>query len=98
VALEAAAGAMFDEIIIRLDRDLRGSTPETMEAYLREGIDSVSPDIPVRTINEEVRAIAYALENAQPGSFISIFAEDVSDSISLGENFKIIQDRRVLIE
>jgi cyanophycin synthetase len=98
VALGAAAATMFDQIIIRMDQDLRGCTVEEMDAMLREGIASVSPDLPVRTIKEEPRAIAYALENAQPGSFISIFAEDVSESIKLVENFKTIQDRRELIE
>ncbi|CAN5907587.1 cyanophycin synthetase [soil metagenome] len=98
VALGAAAATMFDQIIIRMDQDLRGCTVEEMDAMLREGIASVSPDLSVRTIKEEARAIAYALENAQPGSFISIFAEDVSESIKLVENFKTIQDRRELIE
>jgi cyanophycin synthetase len=98
IAIGAAAATMFDEIIIRMDQDLRGSTIELMDGALREGISQVSAEIPVKTIIEETRAIAYALEHAIPGSFISIFTEDVNESINLVENFKIIQDRRVLIE
>lgn len=92
------SGEIFDEIIVRLDADLRGRTPnEIMEPVLR-GIEDTAPEKPVRQIPEEMRAIAFALEHAEPGSLIAIFTEDVHESVKMVESFKVIQDRKVFVE
>lgn len=92
------AGEYFDEIIIRQDKDLRGASPEHLNSLLLEGIRSVDPKKHVIVIPEEMRAIAHALENASRGSLITIFSEDVSEAIKLVENFRLIQDRRELVD
>jgi cyanophycin synthetase len=92
------AAEYFDEIIIRQDKDLRGASPEHINNLLLEGIHSVDPGKQVVVIPQEMRAIAHALENATRGSLITIFSEDIGEAIKLVENFRVIQDRRVLVD
>ncbi|QCR21378.1 cyanophycin synthetase [Pontibacter sp. SGAir0037] len=96
--LGKVAGQIFDEIIVRLDSDLRGKTADEITIPLMHGIEDAAPYKPVRLIPEEMRAIAYALEHAEENSFIAVFTEDVSESVKMVENFKVIQDRTVLVE
>ncbi|WP_018477474.1 cyanophycin synthetase [Pontibacter roseus] len=97
--LGRVAGEIFDEIIIRLDSDLRGKTAEEITLPMMQGIEDVAPYKQVKVIPEEMRAIAYALENAEEGSFVAIFTEDIEESVKMVESFKVIQDRkRILVE
>jgi cyanophycin synthetase len=98
IGLGRVAAELFDEIIIRLDRDLRGKTGEEINGLLKEGIFSVDPGKKVIEIDQEVRAIAFSLEHAQRGSLIAVFTDDVSEAIRMVENFKTIHDRRVLVD
>lgn len=92
--LGKAAGKAFDEIIIRMDTDLRGKTADEIVEPLMEGIkDGGGPDMPIRLIPEEMRAIAYVLEHARPGSFVAIFSEDIQEAVKMVESFKVIQER-----
>ena len=93
-----ASGEIFDRIIVRLDSDLRGKTVEEITEPLMQGIKDAAPDKPIKYIPEEMRAIAYALEHAKPNSFIAIFTEDVTESIKMVENFKVLEDRKVFAE
>lgn len=92
------SGQIFDEIIVRLDSDLRGKTADEIMGPVLKGIEDTAPDKPVRQIPEEMRAIAFALEHAEPGSLVAIFTEDVHESVKMVESFKVIQDRKVLVE
>lgn len=92
------AATYFDEIIIRQDKDLRGASSEHINNMLMGGIKEVDPNKHVVIIPVEMRAIAHALENAGRGALITIFSEDITEAIKLVENFKIIQDRRVLVD
>jgi cyanophycin synthetase len=98
IELGKIAAQLFDEIIIRQDRDLRGKSGDEINNLIKEGIYSVDPGKKVIEINNEMRAIAFSLENARRGSFISIFTDDVSEATRMVENFKTIQDRRVLVD
>ncbi|MBJ6118405.1 cyanophycin synthetase [Pontibacter sp. BT310] len=96
--LGQAAGNIFDEVIIRLDNDLRGKTAEEITQPLIQGIEDTNANVKIELIPEEMRAIAYALERAEPGSFIAIFTEDISESVKMVEHFKVIQDRKMLVD
>ncbi len=96
--LGQVAGEIFDEIIVRLDTDLRGKTAEEITLPLMRGIEDVAPHKQVKLIPEEMRAIAHALENAEPESFIAIFTEDIAEAVKMVENFKLLQDRKVLVD
>lgn len=88
------AAEVFDEIIIRQDTDLRGSNGKKINNLLKEGIFSVKPELEPKEINQEMRALAYALEYAPEGAFITLFAENIPEAIKLVESFRIIQHRK----
>ena len=96
--LGSMAAGIFDEIIIRQDKDLRGASLDHINNNLLTGIQQVDPNKHVVIIPDEMRAIAHALENAERGDLVTIFSEDISEAIKLVENFKVIQDRRVLVD
>ena len=84
----AAAARMFDEIIIRQDKHLRGRTEDELIAFLQEGIVSVDPNKPVKVIPSESEAIAYAIENAKKGALIVLSSDVVPDALEQVMRFK----------
>jgi len=74
------AAQMFDQIIIRHDEDSRGRTNEEITRLLTEGIESVKT-LPVQIISDEIKAIQYAIENAERGTFITVTSDDTKSSI-----------------
>lgn len=98
VEIGRLAARYFDEIIIRQDKDLRGRTGEEINRLIKLGLQEENPEVPFKEIKDEMRAIAYALEHAARGSFIAIFTDNVNESTKFVEDFKIIQDRRVMVE
>ena len=89
---------LFDQIIIRHDEDMRGREHDAVYELLQQGIRNIDPEKEVIYIPEEMRAIAYALEHAEKGSIITILAEDIPEAIKMVENFRVIQDRRVMVD
>jgi len=79
------AARIFDEIIIRHDADGRGRTPDQLTALLTEGIHREDPQKPITVITNEKDAIGYAIDQAQPDTFIFTCADDVWESIELIE-------------
>lgn len=75
------AATMFDKIIIKHDKDLRGRTAENISELLLEGISQINKAVPTTIISDEKEAIDYAIENAETGSFILICAGIVSETI-----------------
>ncbi|NNK81154.1 MAG: cyanophycin synthetase, partial [Flavobacteriales bacterium] len=87
-AIGAIAAKMFDEIIIRQDRHLRGRDEEELIALLKEGVDSVDSNKPCTIIPSEAEAITYAIENAKKGSLVVISSDVVPDALNLVMKFK----------
>ncbi len=71
----------FDEIIIRCDKNLRGRTAEEIIALLKEGIDSVNPDIPTVVIPNEDKALDYIYENPKQGALYTIMCDVVARAL-----------------
>jgi cyanophycin synthetase len=76
---------IFDEIIIKHDKDLRGRSKDEITKLLLEGIYS-ERKMPVQIISNEFDSIQYALDNAKPGSFNVILADDVMKTIQYIKN------------
>ncbi len=72
------AAEMFDEIIIRHDKNGRGRTNEEITHLLQMGIQKFNPLHNITIISDEKTAVEFAIQNAVPDSFISLFPEDVS--------------------
>jgi cyanophycin synthetase len=77
------AAQMFDSIIIRLDKDLRGRPEDEHSRLLMEGIREIDKAIPVKIIPDEKEAIQYAINNAKKKSLILACADVVPDTLAL---------------
>jgi cyanophycin synthetase len=84
----ALAAEMFDEIIIRQDRNLRGKTEEELIGMVHDGIKSVDPNMKVTIIPSEEEAIRYAITNATKGSLIVVSSDVVPEALNLVMKFK----------
>lgn len=84
----AIAAEMFDEVIIRQDKNLRGRTEEELIGLLKEGIEGVDANKTVRVIPSEAEAITYAVRNAKKGSLIVLCSDVVPDALDLVMKFK----------
>tara|TARA_R110000868_G_scaffold37111_12_gene131580 strand:+ start:270 stop:2921 length:2652 start_codon:yes stop_codon:yes gene_type:complete len=82
------AAEMFDEIIIRQDKHLRGKSEHELIDMLSEGIKKVDPKKKVTVIPKESEAIEYAIKNAIPGSLIIICSDVVPDALALVSKYK----------
>lgn len=76
---------IFDEIIIKHDKDLRGRTRDEITKLLLEGIYS-ERKLPVQIISNEFDSIQYMLDHAKPGSFNVVLADDVMKTIEYIKN------------
>ncbi len=86
--LGAIAAEMFDEIIIRQDRNLRGKSEEELIGLLEDGINSVDPKKSRKVIRSEEEAITYAVKNATPGTLIIVSSDVVPAALDLVMKFK----------
>lgn len=79
------AGEMYDDIIIRFDRDTRGRSEQSIVTLLAQGINSSKPDLSFKVIADTETAIQYAVENAPKGSYIVICADNAIYTLGLTE-------------
>ncbi len=84
----AIAAEMFDEIIIRQDKRLRGKTEEELIKMLEDGIKSKNPNMKITVIPSEKEAIKFAVKNAQPGSLIVLSSDVIPDALDLVKTLK----------
>ncbi|MCW3075947.1 MAG: cyanophycin synthetase [Bacteroidetes bacterium] len=75
------AATMFDKIIIKHDKDLRGRTAEEISNLLLEGIAQINKPVPTTVIADEKEAIEHVISTAEKGSFILICAGIVTETI-----------------
>ncbi|HKR04768.1 MAG TPA: cyanophycin synthetase [Bacteroidia bacterium] len=92
IALGSLAAQMFDEIIVRQDRNLRGRTEQEIINLMLDGINSVNPKLPMKVIPSEKEAIDFALKNAKKGSFIIICSDVVPDALDQVMKYKEKED------
>ena len=92
----AVAAEMFDEIIIRQDKNLRGKTEEELIEMIHEGIKSVDPNKPVTIIPSEEEAITHAITKAKKGSLLVFCTDVVPDALNLVMSFKEKESKEIL--
>ena len=98
ISLGVAAGEIFDEIIIRQDKNLRGRTEQEIIDLMTQGIYSVAPDKKITVIKKETEAIDYAIKNAVKDSFIVITSDVVPDALEQIKMYKAKEDGAVIAE
>jgi len=79
--LGAISATHFDEIIIRCDENLRGRTADEIIGLLKEGIESVNPDVPVAVIANENEALEYIYAHPKQGALYTIMCDVVAGAL-----------------
>ena len=83
INLGKLSARMFDEIIIRQDRNLRGKTDDAIIELLVQGIKEVDPNKKYTIIKKEEEAIRHAIGNAPKGAFVVLCSDVVPDALAL---------------
>jgi cyanophycin synthetase len=79
---------MFDHVILRQEKHLRGRTEENILGLLIEGIKSVDPNKTYEIVSKEVEAIKYAMSLAKPGAFITALSDVVDNAIETVQDYQ----------
>ena len=78
---------MFDHIIIRQDKYLRGRQPDDIVALLVEGIKESNPTQSYEYIPVEVEALNHAFSLAQKGTFITALSDVIDNAIEVVQSY-----------
>jgi cyanophycin synthetase len=81
------AGRMFDHIIIRQEKHLRGRTEDEIVNLILEGISESGRNVTHEIISKEVEAIKHAINNAVDGSFITALSDVVTNAINIVQEY-----------
>jgi cyanophycin synthetase len=81
ISLGAEAAKIFDEIVIRQDRNLRGKTEQAIIDLILQGIKSVDANKKVTVFKQEKESIDFVIKNAPKGAFITICSDVVPDAL-----------------
>jgi len=92
IQLGTVASKMFDEIIIRQDKNLRGRSESEIIDLMMKGIQSDDPKKKVMIIPKESEAIDHAIKNAKKGAFIVICSDVVPDALEQILKYKEEED------
>ncbi len=81
------AARMFDHIIIRQEKYLRGRTEDEIVSLILEGISASGRNVTHEIITKEVEAIKHAIDNAEDGSFITALSDVVTNAINIVQEY-----------
>ncbi|MBL7926062.1 MAG: cyanophycin synthetase [Bacteroidia bacterium] len=84
---------MFDEIIIRQDKNLRGRSETEIIELMMKGIHSIDNKKAVSTFKSERDAIEHAIKNAKKGAFIVICSDVVPAALEQIMDYKEKEDQ-----
>ncbi len=90
------AGRMFDHIIIRNEKHLRGRTEENINGLVIDGIQSAGRNVTYEIIPKEIEALKHAINMAEEGTFITALSDVISNAIDLVQEYQqkeLLEDR-----
>lgn len=90
------AGRMFDHIIIRQEKHLRGRTEEEIINLILDGIHESNKEITYEIIPKEIEAIKHAINNAKDGTFITALSDVVTNAIDIVQSYLDKESENVL--
>jgi cyanophycin synthetase len=93
IGLGRQAAKMFDEIVIRQDKNLRGRTEDEIIELIKRGIKEVDPNKKVTSFKRESDAIDFAIKNARKGTFLTICSDVVPAALDLILALKEAEDK-----
>lgn len=82
---------MFDHIIIRQDKFLRGRLADDIVSLLVQGIHQVNPRQSYEYIPKEVEALKHALSLATKGTYITALSDVIDNAIDLVQSYLDIE-------
>ena len=88
------AGRMFDHIIIRNEKHLRGRAEDEINGLIIEGIQDANRNVSYECIPKEIDALKHAMSLAEEGTFITALSDVITNAIELVQEYqaKEIQD------
>ncbi|HLP10900.1 MAG TPA: cyanophycin synthetase, partial [Flavobacteriales bacterium] len=78
---------MFDHIIIRQEKHLRGRTEDEIINLILEGIKESGKKVTYEIIPKETEAIKHAINGAKEGSFITALSDVVTNAIEIVQQY-----------
>lgn len=81
------AGRMFDHIIIRQEKHLRGRTEQEIIDLILEGISESGRTVTHEIITKEIEAIKHAINSAEEGTFITALSDVVTNAIEIVQQY-----------
>lgn len=78
----------FDNIILRTDKNLRGRSADEIVALLREGIEEVNKEIPLKVVLDETEALKHAYDTCEKGALITVMCDKVAGTIEKIKSIK----------
>ncbi|MBS1552026.1 MAG: cyanophycin synthetase [Bacteroidetes bacterium] len=86
--LGKSAAKMLTNIIIREDESLRGRKEGEVNKIVLEGVRSEKPDVTVKIIEDEVKAINFGLKNAKKDDLLVILPDNIPRAIEIVNKFR----------
>ena len=87
------ATQMFDHIIIRQDKYLRGREADDIVNLIVEGIVEINKEQSFEYIPKEVEALKHAFSLAKPGSYIVALSDVIDNAIDIVQSYKEQEDK-----
>ena len=83
------AGRMFDHIIIRSEKHLRGRIEEEINGLVIAGIQEAGRNVSYEIIPKETDALKHAMSLAEDGTFITALSDVISNAIELVQEYQL---------
>ena len=96
ISLGEESAKIFDEIIIRQDKNMRGRTEQAIIDLITQGIRNIKPDMKITTFRREAEAIDFAIASAVKDAFITVISDVVPDALEQVKRYKAIEDGAVV--
>lgn len=81
------AANMFDHIIIRQEKHLRGRTEENINNLILEGINAANKKVTFEIIPKEIEAIKHSINIAEKGTFIVALSDSINNAIEIVQEY-----------
>ncbi len=81
------AARMFDHIIIRQEKHLRGRTEQELVDLIVTGIKQSDKKMTYEVIPKEIEAIRHAISIAEPGTFITALSDVITNAIGIVQEY-----------
>lgn len=91
------AARMFDHIIIRQEKHLRGRTEEEINNLILDGIAAAGKPVTHEVITKETDAIKHAMNIAEEGTFITALSDVVDNAIDIVQEYLDKENEQALL-